>query len=95
MNYPAASSGVSGIELPISLTPQAAGNSTLVGLNIIPLIRTSVRSYEDKDFLIKWKFLFADLLLVLPGTISRILLSLKRQVPPILLPGIIPSSVSL
>ncbi|MCZ6451736.1 MAG: hypothetical protein O6918_12875 [Deltaproteobacteria bacterium] len=32
MNYPAASSGVSGIELPISLTPQAAGNSTLVGL---------------------------------------------------------------
>ncbi len=32
MNYPAASSGVSGVELPISLTPQAAGNSTLVGL---------------------------------------------------------------
>jgi len=32
MNDPAASSGVSGIELPISLTPQAAGNSTLVGL---------------------------------------------------------------
>jgi len=32
MNYPAASSGVSGIELPISLTPKATGNSTLVGL---------------------------------------------------------------
>jgi len=34
MNDPAASSGVSSIELPTSLTPQAAGNSTLVGLKL-------------------------------------------------------------
>ncbi len=34
MNYPAASSGVSGIELPISLTPQSAWNSPLLELKL-------------------------------------------------------------
>ncbi len=37
MNNPAASSGVSSIKLPISLTPQAARDSTLVGLKLMSL----------------------------------------------------------